>query len=71
MMESFFCMILRAFYRTHFQFDAPKHTATIKGLGLISKFEAKAIAIGVIIIAIALFEINAEKITVEMYKIER
>ena len=42
------------------QLEAPKQTATINGLGLISKFVARAIAIGVIIIAMALFDINAE-----------
>ena len=49
------------------QLEAPKQTATINGLGLISKFVERAISMGVIIIAIALFDINAEKTTVETY----
>ena len=47
--------------------EAPKHTATINGLGSIWRWVDKAIAIGVITIAIALFETNADKINVTKY----
>ena len=51
--------------------DAPKHIDTKNGRGSTPKISAKINPIGVIITATAAFDINADKIKVTKYKIDK